>query len=171
MTITNQITLDMSRRGVAPNINAVQGEGTTRLVQITLTSDSVPWNIPSGSTAAVAFLKPDGTRGLYDKLPDGSEALSVSDNVVTAMLAPQVLTCDGKVVASVVFYDDKMNALATFPFNIVVVKNPGFGEQVSNNYYTLQNLDQVNTAYNELLLRIKRLEGDDTLAKWEGGSY
>lgn len=57
MTITNQITLDMCRLGVAPSINAVQGDGNTRAVQITLMANSVPWSVPSGSTAAAAYVR------------------------------------------------------------------------------------------------------------------
>jgi hypothetical protein len=145
-------------------VDAVQGEANTRQLQITLFSNNTTWTPPAGTTAAVAFLKPDGTRGLYDKLPNGTPATTLSGNTVTAILAPQVLTCAGTVLASIVFYDKDQDTLATFPFKILVEKNPAAGEKISNNYYTLQNLDQVNAAYAALLDEVAYLQSQiDTI--------
>ena len=172
MLITSKITIDMYRRGAMPRVDAVQGDSNTRAVEISLKSNGVPWSVPNEvTTIAVAFSKPDGTCGLYESLPNNTSATAVSGSKVTAKLAPQVLTCPCDVNVSVVFYDAAGDTLATFPFVVSVAENPAEGETVSNNYYYIQNLEQANDVYNELLLRIKRLEGDDTLAKWEGGSY
>lgn len=171
MLITNKITVDMNRRGVAQNIDAVQGDSNTRAVEITLTENGAQWQIPNKSTAAVAFSKPDGTRGLYDELPDGSAATTVSGNTVTAILAPQVLTCAGTASVSVVFYDADGDTLATFPFRVTVEKNPAAGKRVSNDYYAIQNLAQANAAYNDLISRVEKLEAWDAFVEWNGGSY
>ena len=171
MLITNKITVDMYRRGVAPNVDAVQGDSNTRAVEITLTENGTQWNIPNDSTAAVAFSKPDGTRGLYDELPDGSAATTISGNTVTAILAPQVLTCAGTASVSVVFYDADGDTLATFPFRVTVEKNPAAGKRVSNDYYAIQNLAQANEAYHVLLDRLEKLEAWEEYSEWAGGSY
>ena len=157
MIITHKIKMDLSRRGITPVVNMVQGDSNTRALEISLYDNGQSWEIPAGATAAVAFQKPDGTRGLYDKLPDGSAATTISGSTVTAILAPQALTCAGTVLASVVFYDKDMDTLATFPFKITVEANPAAGEQISNNYYYLQNMEQVNKAYAELQARFEGL--------------
>lgn len=154
--------MNLSRREIVETLEAVQGDANTRAVELHLFDNGAAWNVPEGVTAAVAFRKPDGHKGLYDTLPDGTAAVSIEGSTVTAILAPQVLTCPGSVLASVVFYDKDMDALATFPFQIIVEKNPAAGEQISNNYYTLQNLDQVNQAYNALVERMGALEQGGT---------
>ena len=159
MIVTKKFSFDLETRGISPLMYAVQGDVNTRKIEISLFSNGTAWEIPDGTVVAVAYRKPDGTGGLYDKLPSGEAASAVSGNVVTVMLAPQVLTCAGNAVASVVFYSQDMaDTLATFSFQIHVEKNPAAGEQISNNYYTLQNLEQVNTAYNDLLERVLALE-------------
>jgi hypothetical protein len=150
--------MDLARAGCKPIVGAVQGEGNTRALEIDLYDKGVAWELPAGATAAVAFAKPDGTKGLYDKLPDGSAATTISGSTVTAILAPQALTCAGTVLASVVFYDKDMDTLATFPFKITVEANPAAGKQISNNYYYLQNLEQVNAAYADILTRLDALK-------------
>lgn len=159
MQIIHDITMDMARRLPVVPIHAVQGDGSTRLLRLTLLQNGESWPLPQNTTAAVAFRKSDGTRGLYDTLPSGETAVTFTGNTVTAVLAPQALSCPGAVSAAVVFYDANRNALATFPFQIAVARNPAAGEQLSNNYYYLQNMEQVNTAYNELLNRTNAIFG------------
>lgn len=159
MRIIHKIRMDLARCGCRPVATAVQGEANTRVLEVSLFNNGVAWEAPGGVTAAVAFLKPDGTRGLYDTLPDGTTAAAILEgSTVTATLAPQALTCAGTVLASIVFYDADGDTLATFPFQIAVEKNPAAGEQISNNYYTLQNFDQVNAAYKNLQDRVFILE-------------
>lgn len=172
MLVSHQMRIDLTGCGCQPVAHAVQGEANTRQLIISLFANSISWVAPSGATAAVAFLKPDGTKGLYDKLPDGSNATTISGNTVTAILAPQVLTCAGTVLTSIIFYDAEGDTLATFPFRVLVEKNPAAGEQISNNYYTLQNLDQVNQAYNNLSYRVEVLErGSDSGHNPSPGAY
>ena len=172
MLITSKITIDMYRRGAMPHVDAVQGDSNTRAVEISLKSNGVPWSVPSEvTTAAIAFSKPDGTRGLYGSLPNHTSATVISRSKVTAKLAPQVLTCPGDVNVSVIFYDAAGDTLATFPFVVSVAENPSAGETISNDFYYIQNLDQANETYKELLSRIERLESGEALEKWEGGSY
>lgn len=168
MRVTHALCMDLARSGCKPIVGAVQGEGNTRALEIYLFNKGVAWELPDGATAAVAFQKPDGTAGLYDKLPNGNAATTISGNTVTAVLAPQVLTCAGMVLASIVFYDAELDTLATFPFKIMVEKNPAAGEQLSNDYYALRNLDRVNAAYNNLLARIQKLEAGSEEFDWFG---
>lgn len=151
MLVTHELNIDLTKHSRQPEVAAVQGEANTRQLAISLFSNSIAWEIPSGATAAVAFLKPDGTKGLYDRLPDGTVATTLSGNTVNAVLAPQALTCAGIVLASVIFYDADGDTLATFPFRILVAQNPAAGEQISNDYYSpsIHDLDQAIKALEE----------------------
>ena len=146
MQIINKIQIDLLSRGIVSKIDAVQNDANSRGVEISLIASGTPWKIPAGVTAAVAFRKPDGTNGLYDKLPDGTAAITLSDSTVTAIFAPEMLTVTGLVRVSVIFNDANLNQLATFPFDVVVEENPAAGAVVSNNYYNYQTLGDINKA-------------------------
>ena len=170
MVITHKIKMDLSRRGITPVVHMVQGDSNTRALEISLYDNGQPWEIPHGITAAVAFSKADGTKGLYDKLPDKSDATTLARSVVTAILAPEVLTCAGQVRVAIVLYDAEMDTLATFTIMVVVEANPAAGEQVSNNYYALQNFDQINAAFIALDARVVKLENEAPSGGSSGGS-
>lgn len=146
MKIIHKLNMDLTRCSCTPIVSAVQGEGNTRTLIISLFDNSVAWNIPNDVTAALSFKKPDGLCGLYDKLPNGDTATSIDGSVVTVTLAPQVLTVPGEVTASVVFFDKDMDRLATFPFRIRVAVDPAGGQHVSNEYYNYTTMAEVNEA-------------------------
>lgn len=144
MQIVNKIVIDLQQRKALPQVNAMQNDTGTRAVKVVLYDGGSAWTPPEGVTVSVAYRKADKTSGWYDKLPDGSDACSVSGNEATAVLAPQVLTAQGRVVAALVFQDASLNRLATFPFYIMVEADPAAGAAISNNYYKLQTLEDVN---------------------------
>ena len=141
MNVTSKITVDMTRQNVGQRVNAVQGDGNTRLVEITLLSGGAPWTPPEGVEAAIAYIQPGGTKGLYNKLADGTAAITISGNVATVILAPQMLTVAGTVQASLVFNDQQLNRLTTFPFSVSVASNPSAGAQKVEDYIRLQWLE------------------------------
>lgn len=149
MRITKEIALDLQRRSVTAPIAAVQYDSSSRAVAITLMDAGSAWSPPGGASVAVSYRKPDGTTGLYDKLPDGTVATSVSGNVVTAIFAPQMLTVAGCVEASVVFYSGTQQ-LATFPFEVQVARNPGAAGEVSNDYYTYPTIAALGKAVGDI---------------------
>lgn len=156
MTITHKLTMDIQNRGVAPCIDAVQNEGCTRAVQVALTAGGKAWTVPAGVTAAVAFSKPDGTSGLYDTLPNAAAAITLSGSTVTAVLAPEVLTCAGQVAANIVFMEPgTLKRLASFAFFIHVERDPAAGKVKSNSYYRYQTLSAVNYALEEMSARLE----------------
>lgn len=134
MQVKNTLCIDLRNQGFSQRIRATQADANTRVVEVCLFDGGVVWAVPDGITAAVGYRKPDGTAGLYDKLPDGANAVTISGNTVTAILAPQVLTAPGIVSAVIILTDDSMRQLSTFPFQIYVEKNPAAGLVVSDNY-------------------------------------
>lgn len=145
MQVQSQIQVDLNRPGEG-SVPVMQYDGNTRSIAIALYADGTPWQPPEGVTAALGYEKPDHTRGLYDKLADGSAAISIDGNVVTVLLARQVLTAAGTVFACLVFYDEQRNQLSTFPFRLLVQVNPAVEAPESEDYNRLQWLeDQLET--------------------------
>lgn len=151
MNVTHKFTTDLQARGITERIHVMQSDANTRVVEVTLLEGGKAWT-PAGATASVAFrnLK-DGHKGWYDKLPNGDAACTVNGNVVTAILAPAVLTGDGEVQAAIVFQDKNLNQLATFGFSILVEKNPAAGAAKANDYYAYSTMEDVSQAVDAML--------------------
>ena len=164
MLITKEITIDLQRRGVMEPVEAVQCDANTRAVKVTLLNGGESWTPPAGAVASVAFKKPDGTAGWYNKLPDEADACTVAGNTVTAIFAPQMLTAAGKVNAAVIFQDAKLNQLATFVFTVNVQANPAAGKGISNDYYKYATMEQMSAAVDAWLTETEA-EKNDFLSK------
>lgn len=141
MIITHKFDMAVDRRGPAPIVDAVQGESNTRVVQISLYTTpehnkKEPWVIPDGVSPMIRFRKKDGTGGIYDVLPDGSDAVTLAGNVITAVLAPQMLTVPGTVLAQVELTAGT-KSMATFSFHVEVEYDPSVGAMESKDYYNL----------------------------------
>lgn len=141
MKVTSRITADMTRPNVAARVNAVQGDGNTRFVEITLLSGGAAWQPPEDAEAAISYSQPCGRKGLYNRLADGTDAISISGNVVTVILAPQMLTVSGTVQAFLEFHDAQLNRLTTFPFSVSVTGNPAAGARITEDYIRLKWLE------------------------------
>lgn len=151
MLVTTKLEVNLHNPRLSDAVYAVQNDGNTRAVELLVFEGSTPWDIPPGTTAAVSFKKPDGTSGLYDVLPDGvTRAVTITGNRITAVFAPQVLTCAGRVDVSVALYDQGLNRLGLFPFPLFVSKDPSDGQDVSNNYFYLTTLAALNEAIGDL---------------------
>lgn len=159
MIVIHNFAMSLYHNGVPPTIDVVQFDSMTRKISVSLFGNGgETWVVPGSVTAAVAFNKPDGHKGLYDKLPDGTDATEISSNTVTAVLAPQVLTCAGDVMAAIVLNDENLEQLATFPIRIRVSANPAAGETKSNDYYNYSTMAEVNAAIDEAFSAIREAE-------------
>ena len=157
MEITKKITVNMESRRLIETVDVVQFDANTRDVELTLMAGDSPWTPPADAVVSVAFEKPDNTAGWYDTLPTGKPACSVAENVVRAILAPEVLTAAGRVMVSVVFQDASLNQLGTFPFSLAVHRQPGAGRAISNSYYNVKNLQQINEAFDAIRAELAQL--------------
>lgn len=138
MIINKGIKLDLQRPGDPKIIHAKQGDVLTRSVTVALYSDGIAWTIPSEVTSiAVAYSKPDGTGGVYDKLPSGANACSSSGSKITATFAPQVLTCSGRVRVDLQLKNSAGDTLHTFGF-FVAVEQSAESDITSADYWTAQ---------------------------------
>ena len=160
MKVIHQFTADLLVKGFTEHLCAMQCDAMTRAVAVTLTAGGTAWTPPADTAVSVAFRKPDGKKGWYDKLPDRSSACSVSGNVVTAVLAPEVLTAAGEVRATIVFQDADLHQLATFGFSILVEKNPAAGTSISNDYYAYSTMENVSAAVDDMLQSLEQTKAD-----------
>ena len=141
MQVTTKISVDLTLPNMGGKVNAIQGDGNTRAVEITLLSGGSAWTPPDGVEASIAYRQPGGTKGLYNKLADDTAAISIIGNVATVILAPQMLTSSGTVQASLVFNDSQLNRLTTFPFVVSVTRNKFSGAHKTEDYIRLQWLE------------------------------
>lgn len=162
MTVTHKITVHLDQRRLIPTVEAVQGDASTRVLELTLMSGGAAWTVPGGTEVSVAYDKSDGTRGWYDTLPDGVAACAVAGNMITAILAPQVLTAAGKVRVMVVVRDTLgQRQLAAFPVTVMVAANPAAVEQISNDYYKYTSLAQINQAVENAAALVCTITADE----------
>ena len=123
MEVPTQIQADLHiPEGTA--VPVMQHDGGTRRLLVTLLSGGEAWQPPAGATAAVGYERPDRTRGLYNRMPDGTDAVSLAGNVASVLLPPQMLSIPGTVPACLVFRDEQNNTLTTFPFRLLLQVNP-----------------------------------------------
>lgn len=147
MQVTTKIAVDLTRPNIGTQVNAIQGDGNTRYVEITLMADGKPWTPTDGVEAAIAYKHSCGVKGLYNKLAEGAPAISITDNVATIVLAPQMLSAYGIVNASIVFTNAELDQLTTFPFTVLVSGNQFAGAQETEDYIRLQWLEDRLDAY------------------------
>lgn len=164
MIITHKITMAVDRRGPDPVVDAVQGDTNTREVLIALTCGGEAWTIPDGIVGLVRFRKPDGTGGIYDTMPDGTSAVSYSENTVRALLAPQVLTVPGCVLAQMELKNGE-DVLGTFMFKIMVERDPSIGAMDSQDYINLSQY--VSTEVQKILDG----KGTNRILLWDDRTY
>lgn len=152
MEIITPIRIDMQRTARPPEIYAKQGDACTHKVQIELCDGGAYWQINTRHAAAIRFCKWDGTGGIYNKLPDGSDAYEfpavIPTDTIIITLAPEVLTCPGDVLVDVAF-SSGVEVLATFNFVVHVQAAPMAGVTASNNYYNYQSLADINQAIDD----------------------
>ena len=142
MVITHKLKMNMEEGEVIQRLEMPLGDVGTRSVEMLLYLRPSPWTSPQGVTVLIRYQKPDGTRGEYDTMPDGTAAWSVADNALTISVAPQVLTAAGNASLYAEMYLEE-KVLRTFAVEISV-KAP-FGNTrgvgtASQDYYYVTNV-------------------------------
>lgn len=127
MNITHEVNIDLAfaPSGVALPIKVMQGDVYSRWIAFTLTSNGTAWTAPEGVGVCIGYQKPDGSKGIYDTMPDGTAAWSVDGNVVAVAIAPQVMADPGEVELAVSLLSGEA-VLSTFPVWVQVQSLPGY---------------------------------------------
>lgn len=119
MIVTHKLTMDIVTREVTPCIHAVQDDRYSRNLELHLYSNSLPYAPGQDCKVLVRYKKPDGTMGLYDTLPNGTQSWFIESNILTVALAPQVCTVAGDVTLWVVLVEGDAE-LSTFAIRLDV---------------------------------------------------
>ena len=133
MLITHKVNMDLAKANVPDCLEVVQGDAYSRQIQLTLLENNTPWTVPEGVGIVVRFCRANGTEGVYDALPDGTAAVTVSGNVIHVVLIPEVLAFPGRGKLSVTLYKDDQE-LTTWAVELLIHRNYGSGEGPGGNY-------------------------------------
>lgn len=166
MIITHKLEMDLLNREPLQQICAVQGDSNTRVLELSLLSGGAAWTVPEDAAVWMRYCKSDGTKGIYDTLPDGSTAWSIEANKITVTLAPQMLTVPGLVQAQAELVRG-ISTLATFTIPICVERNPAAGVLKSEEYINM--LQWMESELDRLLLQAKE-SGEFTGPSGEDGA-
>lgn len=142
MIVNRRIVIDLLAGGRYDTAHVVQGDTYSRVVELELRQGNMAWEIPEGVSVVVEYIKADDTRGLYNTLPDGAQAWHADGNILTLMLAPQMLTANGNVVTQVRLMRES-SQLSLFEFNVYVHKKISNAE--SEDYFNWQRTFIPNT--------------------------
>ena len=123
--ITHTIHADLIQRGVRPKVDVVQGDALTRRLEFVLTAAGVPWEPPEDATAALSYIRPDGVGRVYDTMPNGTLAYTISENRIRFTLLPEVLMVAGEalVVLRIIRSADGA-VISTFAVELLVAQEP-----------------------------------------------
>lgn len=136
MILTHKLTLALDQRGDRPCLDAVQGD-TVRAIDISLTASGEAWAIPQGVTAVVSYRRiRGGSGGIYDTLPGGTPACTISENCLRVNLAPQVLAVAGPVELQIILMQGEQT-LHCFGVLIHVQGNLTDASEDEENYVNL----------------------------------
>ena len=135
MIITNTINTDLWIRERTQQIHAVQGDSCTRKITLKLFANRAPWVPDADVSVMIRYHKPDGTGGSYDTLPNGEKAWEIKENIISFILAPQMLSVPGRVSAQVEMLSQN-GILASFPLHILVEENVAAEVLRSGDYFS-----------------------------------
>lgn len=161
LSTTASINIDLQRPSIIV-IHAKQFDALSRFAEIHLFSCGEPWSIDKSNNNkkeyayAVQYRKPDGTKGLYDKLPDGetdavTESLAPSgETVLRVRFAPQMFTVAGNVKCSVaIMQTGDGTKLQTCSFDVLVAASEVSGDE-SKDYYKMVTLEGLRSDVGDL---------------------
>ena len=149
MDITHKISLDLQKTGARQVMFAKQGDCLTRIARLLLYDGGTEFTVPSGTITQIAYAKQDGKGGVYDTMPDGSAACTMSGNVVTAKLHPQMFSVAGIVACELRLLTGSGAQLSTFSWFITVQASAAEGI-VSEDYFRFASLDGLRSDVGDL---------------------
>lgn len=139
MTITHKTNMDLVSKGIAPKFDMVQGDYCARQIEFRLFSNNTPWIVPSDAMVLIRYRRPDKSVGVYNTMPDGSDACTISGNTLSIAVAPEALAMPGTVTLVVTIYTGEQE-LSTFEVQIEVQPNLSSGAALDGNYASITGM-------------------------------
>lgn len=148
-------------------VNAVENDRYVRALELTLTSGGIQWPVPEDAQVLVSYSRPDGSRGQYDTLPNGETAWEAQGNVLTVVLAPQLMTVPGPVNVWVTLI---RGAVRLSTYAVVLNVLPGAGEpsgEETGTAYVCGFLPGVTGARTGQFLQVSQVDGNGMVVAME----
>ena len=123
MDVVHKISVDFGKEQIPQRISVMQND-SARKIEVSLYENGAVWNVPDGTSAYLAFRRPDGKNIKSISLEGGSPVVTFNENVATIQIPPELTFIDGDVPAVVVFVDANEKQIATFPTWVQVRENP-----------------------------------------------
>ena len=123
MDVVHKISVDFGKEQIPQRISVMQND-SARKIEVSLYENGAVWNVPAGTSAYLAFRRPDGKNIKSISLEGGSPVVTFNENVATIQIPPELTFIDGDVPAVVVFVDANEKQIATFPTWVQVRENP-----------------------------------------------
>ena len=143
--IVSTIKLDLQNRPTEPAIYAKVGDNLSRQIAIELYNGGVAWPVPSGTEIAIRYMRADGCKGYYSRLPDKRAACTVKENTVTCTLVEDVTAVAGIAMIDLAITDND-STLCTFSCKIIVDRAPATDHDIPVGWYDLPTLRAINEA-------------------------
>lgn len=148
MIVTSKFEIELAADPdsvAVPEIKVYQQEKYTRTVEFSLKENGENWMIPQNASCLIRYRRADGHGGVYSTLPDKTNAWHIEGNKLTLILVPQMMTAAGYVEASAVLLWSG-EAITVSAFSLIVSRNPTADIIDSSDYFSFQNMDEINTA-------------------------
>ena len=177
MLVDHKLIMDLATHNPTPIVHIKQGDVWAHAIVLTVYEAGEvwtgAWRIPaSGETAevnaVVRYRKPDGYCGTYDKMPNGSPAVTANGNTLTIALAPQLAAVPGMVDV-----DIQINApqtvtvtytrtIAIFNIRLNVEAHPMNTQNVESNNYECTTLQEINGALGKTVRTVNGVTPDSS---------
>lgn len=131
MHVNHKIRMDLTGFEPIPTLEMMQHDQLSRQVELALYCGAEPFAVPEDAGVLIHYLRGDGVSGAYDTMADGTVAWSVSGNLLTIRIAPEVLQSEGTAALSARLVRG-LRTLNTFTFLIQVHKGVPTGNGVEN---------------------------------------
>ena len=128
MHVNHQIRMDLICSEAVPTLEMVQYDQLSRQVEIALYCGEEAFTIPEDVGVLIHYVRSDGVSGVYDVMADGTAAWTISENLLTIQIAPEVLEVEGTAAVSARLIRG-IRTLNTFTFLIQVHKGLPTGEE------------------------------------------
>lgn len=160
MIIEHTITIDLTNPGTTPRIQVKQGDYSSRRVTLQLYAGTAAWPVPEDAVAMIRYHVHDldggeDAVGIYDTLPDGTTAWSISENTVS-FIPVEDMTARHSIVAADVVLLQETSILSTFNIEFYVNRAP-VAETEANvqNYYNVMSLKEIYAQIEGLSTRLE----------------
>lgn len=135
MLLTKEVTMNLSYRESPVVVDVMQGD-SARILVIHLVKRETPWILPDNAEIILRYCCADGTGGMYDTLPDGTQACTVDGNTLSITLVSQMCAVAGCTKLQVTIFSDG-GQISTFPIEIRVIPQVD-AKAAEGEYYNLQ---------------------------------